>query len=103
MRPFHTWSVDLITDMKPPGANGEVYGMVAVDATTKWVEIGGLADKNSKIVERWFHANVTCCFGTPAIVRCDQGNEWKGAFAEYLEGIGARLMPVFTAHPRANG
>ena len=89
--------------MTPPGPNGECHCIIAVDVMSKWVELGALVDKSSHTITRWFHDNITCRFGTPRLVRCDQGNEFKGDFIRYLESIGCTHSPVFVAHPRANG
>ena len=89
-QPFHSWSIDLIVNLTPPGPNGEVHAVVAVDAMTKWPEIGALRDKSAATVAGWFHQNITCRYGPPAQVRCDQGTEFRGAFATYLRGIGCK-------------
>ena len=77
--------------------------MAAVDAMTKWVEVGALRDKASATVAAWFHENITCRYGPPARVRSDRGREFMGAFTQYLEGIGCKQNFIFSAHPRANG
>lgn len=102
-RPFHTWAIDLITNLTPPGPRGEVHAVVCVCAFSKWVEIGPLADRTSSTVASWFHREITCRFGTPSIVRCNRGKEFEGEFAEYLRSMGVERRAVFTAHPRANG
>jgi hypothetical protein len=89
-RPFHTWCVDLMTNLTPAGPNGEVHAIVAVDPFTKWVELGAISDKSSATVTSWFHREITCRFGTPAIVRVDQGTEFMGAFKDYLDGLGIK-------------
>lgn len=45
-RPFFAWSIDLMV-VANRGAKGEMYIVVAVDAMTKWVELGALCDKTS--------------------------------------------------------
>ncbi len=80
-----------------------MHAIVAVDPMTKWVEIGPLKDKASATVATWFHTNITCRYGPPGRVRCDQGTEFKGAFDTYLRSIGCKLTLIFSAHPRANG
>ncbi len=102
-QPFFQWSIDLVVNLTPSGPNGEIHAVVAVDPMTKWVEIGALRDKASATVAAWFHTTITCRYGPPARVRCDQGTEFKGAFAAYLEGIGCQRVLIFSAHPRANG
>lgn len=102
-QPFYQWCVDLVTNLSPPGANGEVHAIVAVDAMTKWVEIGALKDRSSATIAAWFHFNITCRYGPPGRVRSDHGGEFHGAFAQYLNGIGCKQVFIFSAHPRANG
>ena len=73
-----------------PGPLGERYIVVAVDALTKWVEVGALKDKASQTTAKWFHEQVTCRYGTPDLVRSDRGLEFHGAFAAYLTSVGCR-------------
>ena len=80
-----------------------MHAVVAVDPMTKWVEIGAIKNKASSTVANWFHETITCRYGPPARVRCDQGTEFKGAFKVYLESIGCKQVLIYSAHPRANG
>jgi hypothetical protein len=86
-QPFFQWCIDLITNLTPTGSGGEVHAVVAVDPMTKWVEIGAIKNKASSTVANWFHETITCRYGPPVHVRCDQGTEFKGAFKVYLESI----------------
>ena len=79
-RPFHTWAIDLITNLTPPGPRGEVHAIVCVCAFSKWVEIGPITNRQSSTVTRWFHSEITNRYGSPAAVRCDRGKEFEGAF-----------------------
>ena len=40
--PFHTWCMDLITNKNPPRVEREKQLLVAIDAFSKWIEIGTL-------------------------------------------------------------
>ncbi len=93
----------MIVNLSPPGPGGEIHAIVAVDPMTKWVEIGPLKDKASSTMANWFHNQITCRYGPPAIVRCDNGKEFKGMFEEYLAGIGCKQVLTYSYHPRANG
>lgn len=99
--PFHTWAIDLVTHL----GNGSVarHLIVCVDVFSKWVEAGCIADKESSTVTTWFHANITCRFGTPAFVRADRGGEFRGDFERYLSRLGCRLLLTLPNNPRANG
>ena len=90
-------------NLTPTGSGGEVHAVVAFDPMTKWVEIGAIKNKASSTVANWFHETITCRYGPPARVRCDQGTEFKGAFKVYLESIGCKQVLIYSAHPRANG
>ena len=102
-RPFHTWAVDLITGLTPPGPAGETVLAVAVCCFTKWVEAAPLASKSSHDTTWWLHRDVSCRYGTPALIRCDQGREFMGDFSDYCRMMGIALSPVARANPRANG
>ena len=102
-RPFHTWAVDLIVGLKPPGPGGETVLIVGVCCFTKWVEAAMLGSKSSADTAWWLHKDIVCRFGVPALVRCDLGREFMGEFAEYCSQMGITLAPVTRANPRANG
>jgi hypothetical protein len=82
--------MDLITNLTPPGPHGEIHAVVAVDPFTKWVELGAISDKSSTTITTWFHREITCRFGSPTMVRVDQGREFMGAFKDYLQGLGVK-------------
>ncbi len=100
--PFHTWCVDLITGL-PAGPGGETILVVAICAFSKWIEAAPLPDRSSATLATWMHNAITCRFGVPKIVRTDQGREFRGAFASYLDRVGAHHVLISVAHPRANG
>ena len=100
--PFSLWYVDLITNM-PETADGYTILAVTVYAFTKWVEATPLHDRTSTKLAHWFHETITCCFGVPTWVRCNQGEEFKGMFATYMAEYGIQVCYISINHPRANG
>ena len=54
--------------------------MVAVDTFTKWVEIGLLKSKAAIETAGWFEREILARFGTPNVVRTDNGTEYAGEF-----------------------
>ena len=77
--------------------------VVAVCAFTKWPEAEQLANKEARTVARWFHCTITCRYGTPVVVRTDQGKEFAGAFSRYLSRMVIQHAMISVVHPRANG
>ena len=75
------WSIDLITNL-PPGPNGEVHCIVAVDVFSKYVEIYPIADKSSTTVGNWFFSEIIARYGLPVWVRTDGGGEFEKVFEE---------------------
>lgn len=102
-QPFSLWSLDLVTRLFPPGPRGEDILIVAVCPFSKWVEAGPLPDRSSTTVAAWVHEHIVCRYGVPRAFRVDQGKEFTGGFREYCDGWGIRRVPIFTAHPQANG
>ena len=97
--PFKVWCIDLITHLSPPGPRGETLCVVAVCPFSKFVLADALPDKSSQATTRWLHERVTCFFGVPYAVRVDQGTEFRGRFQAYCEGLGVKVMAVYTSHP----
>ncbi len=92
-----------MTHLSPPGPRGETICVVAVCPFSKFVVADALPDKSSQTTTRWLHERITCFFGVPYAVRVDQGTEFRGRFQAYCEGLGVRVMAVYTSHPQANG
>ena len=103
MGPLHTWAIDSVVRLKPPDPAGRQYLVVCVDVFSKWLEYGILGELSSGAVTYWFHENITCRFGVPFSVHCDNGLEYRGDFAKYCEDLGIRRSPVSVNHPQANG
>ncbi len=75
LHPFHTWCIDLITNL-PPGKNGETILIVAVCMFSKWVEAAPLVDRKSSTTAAWVHQSIVCRYGVPRVIRCDSGKEF---------------------------
>lgn len=58
-------------NLSPASPTGATSIIVAVCAFSKWVELGALENVDSECTTRWFHDNIICRFGLPAIVRTD--------------------------------
>ena len=69
----------------------------------KWPELGKVVRLDSGEVIRWFHCNIVCRYGLPAMVRTDQGQEFSGEFSAYLKAHGILHRRISTRNPRANG
>ena len=99
--PFSLWCVDLITNL-PKMMDGYTILAVAICAFTKWVEATPLHDCTSTMLAHWFHDTITCHFGVPTWVRCDQGVKFKGMFAIYMAEYGIQVCYINVNPPRAN-
>lgn len=68
----------------PPGSQGQAVCLVCVCTFSKFVVAKSLPDKTSASVARAFYEFVLCDFGVPQSVRCDNGLEFRGEFADLL-------------------
>ena len=82
---------------------GQQILIVCICTFCKWVEAGVIVDRRSSTVARWVHAEITCQYGTPGLIRTDRGTEFRGAFSRYLADMGVRHTLILPQHPRANG
>ena len=82
LRPFTHVVLDLF--YLPKTSEGFRYVIVAVFSFTKWPEATSLKVRTSRKIMEWFHENVVCRFGTPEVVRTDNGGEFLGMFHDYL-------------------
>ena len=82
--PFSIWAVDTIVNMTPASPTGATSIILAVDAFTKWIELGVLQNLNSHETTIWFHDHISCRYGTPFLVRSDRGSEYRGRFHRYM-------------------
>ena len=61
---------------------------------SKWVEVVVLARRDAETVWQAFFEMIICRYGVPLGVQVDQGNEFKGAFAAWLEAWGINVRRV---------
>ena len=54
----------------------------------KWPELGKVVRLDSREVTHWFHCNIVCHYGLPAMVRTNQGQEFSEQFSTYLKDHG---------------
>ena len=62
--------------------------LVCICVFTKWVEAIPLTSKESVAVAEAFHLHIVARYCPPLAVHCDQEQEFGGAFAQYLSGLG---------------
>jgi hypothetical protein len=70
--PFALWGIDLLGPF-PKAARQLKYLVVAVDYSTKWIEVEPLAKITTKNVLRFFKRNILARFGIPSLVVSDNG------------------------------
>lgn len=88
-QPFQIWAVDLIPSL-PVDRDGDSVLVVAVDCFSKWVEVYKCPAKSPDLIADWFEKDIIARYGTPRIVRTDNGTEFEGSFAKLLETYGIR-------------
>ena len=97
------WSLDTIVQMRPAASDGASDIIMAVDAFSKWVELGTRTRLDSTNITRWFHANIICRYKLPGLIRTHSGAEYKGKFWAYMREAGIRHQVISARNPRANG
>ena len=50
-----------------------------------------------------FHLHIMARYDLPVAVHCDQGQEFGGAFTQYLSSLRTRQTFAAVNHPQANG
>ena len=65
--------------------------------------LGVLDCRTSDAVRQWFHTAIVSVFGTPALVRTDQGSEFKGDFAAFCSEADITHVVIPTESPWSNG
>jgi transposase InsO family protein len=98
---FYRWGVDMCK-IPTISKNGSKYIVVMVEHFTKWVELRAIPEKTSEYTAAALR-DVLCRFGAPAEVLTDQGEEFQGAFAEYLTAILVDHRETSRNHPQSNG
>lgn len=96
------WVVDLIGPL-PPGSSGQLYCIVCIDVFSKFVVAKALPDKSSAATASFFYDSIICEYGTPRALRCDNGKEFQGQFAELLKLFKIYRFPASSYYPQALG
>jgi len=88
--PFAWWGIDLLGPF--PKAVGKFkYLVVAIDYSTKWIEVEPLAKITAKNVLRFFKRNILARFRVLTLVISDNGNQFTDQkFQYYLRNIGIK-------------
>lgn len=82
--PRVAWSLDCAPSIKT--ADGSRYSiLVAVDDFTRYTLCVVLPRLDSNSVKKAFVERIVGPYGRPQRVRTDQGREFEGSFAEFLE------------------
>ena len=97
-RPFQVWSIDTIPGL-PQDPEGNTTLVVAVDAFSKWVEVGVFRTKEAAAIAEWLELNLLSRFGTPNIIRSDNGKEFDGEVDVLLKEYGVRRHRTSVGYP----
>ncbi|HKT22925.1 MAG TPA: transposase family protein, partial [Nitrososphaerales archaeon] len=100
--PFKVWAIDLAGPF-PPDQDGNQYALIAVDAFSKWVEIGRLPSKHAWRTAEWILNELICRWGRPSLIRVDNGGEWLGEFKAFLYKMDIPVLPITVGNSGANG
>jgi hypothetical protein len=65
-KPFMKWGLDFMGPIKPTSKTiGNRYIIIAIDYTTKWVEVRALKDNIAKNIIKFIYENIITKFGCP--------------------------------------
>ena len=79
-QPFELVAIDSVVGLTPPAPDGATNVLLCVDSCSRFIEGGRVPSLSSYGTAIWFHENITCCYGLPAVVRSERGPEYRGAF-----------------------
>ena len=66
---------------------------------SKYVELGALKSKSSEEICKWFDANILCRYGSPFVLRTDQGTEFLGALSTLCKDHSIEMRKISSHHP----
>lgn len=111
LRPIHAkeimdrHQIDLV-DMKSllvkEGAKTYRYILSILDAFSRYVWLRALQDKTTEAVSRKLY-QIYNDFGTPRIIQCDQGSEFKGTVKTLCKQMNIKLIYSSSNHPQSQG
>ena len=73
--------------------------IVCIDVFSKYIELGALTSKASAEIMEWFDTRIIARYGSPFILRSDQGTEFKGAFEELLKDHCVEIRKISSHYP----
>jgi len=101
---FAWWGIDLLGPF-PKAVEKIKYLVVAIDYSTKWIEVEPLAKITAKNVLRFFKRNILARFRVLTLVISDNGNQFTDQkFQYYLRNIGIKQsfsflsLSLFSSH-----
>ena len=101
-KPFDIWVIDLIVGL-PPGSDGQTICLVCICSFSKFVVARALKDKSSQSITNAFYTAIIAEYGVPTALRCDNGTEFRGVFAQLLKMFKIYRYPATAYYPQALG
>jgi hypothetical protein len=98
---FYRWGVDLCK-MPFKSVSGIRYVVVMIEHFSKWIELLPIPEKTSHNTAAALRG-VLCRYGAPAEVLTDQGEEFRGEFAELLTKLLIDHRLTSRDHPQSDG
>lgn len=77
--------------------------LTMVDCFSKFTLLALLPDKKAATIATTIHTRLVSVFGKPTAIRCDNGSEFKGAFAAYCEAREIRRIHTSPYTSHSNG
>jgi hypothetical protein len=101
--PLQRWGLDLLGPL-PPAHGTLKYVVVAVEYTSKWIEVKPLATITSATLQKFFWQNIVCRFGVPKAITVDNGTQFNAeTLKTFCSQIGTKIHLASVRHPESNG
>ena len=72
---------------------------MVIDVFSKYVELGALKTKSSDEIYKWFDTHIICQYGSPFVLRTDQGIEFMGGLKILCEDHSIEMRKISSHHP----
>ena len=96
------WSLDLVTTLGPPNTQ-KMHLFAAICCYSKFCVLRLIPDRTSTTVANVLKNDVIAVFGTPAVVRTDNGTEFAGATSALLSAYRIRHHHTSPYTSHSNG
>lgn len=99
------WQIDLINmRSEPVQCHGQTYQYIlsVIDVFSRFLICRPLQNKSSKLVCKTMN-DVFLEYGTPKVLQCDNGTEFKGSFDSLLLKKGVKKITSRPYHPESQG